>query len=114
MAVDHWRLYLHQAEFIIRTDQHSLIHLDDQRIATPWQQKALTKLLGLQFKICYKKGSDSTVANALSRVQHHHEELCWWLNLSGYPKLLQAIWMIQKLLGCYLSWLLPSRMVIIN
>jgi hypothetical protein len=41
-------------EFTIRTDHRSLVHLDDQRLTTPWQQKAMTKLLGLQYKICYK------------------------------------------------------------
>lgn len=69
MAVDHWRQYLIGSEFIIRTDQRSLVHLDDQRLTTPWQQKALTKLLGLRYQICYKQGLTNTVADALSRVQ---------------------------------------------
>lgn len=67
LAVDHWRSYLQYGEFIIRTDQCSLIHLGDQRLATPWQQKAMTKLLGLQYKLQYKKGSDNKAADALSR-----------------------------------------------
>ena len=70
LAVEHWRPYLHHSEFIIKTDQKSLIHLDDQKVSTPWQQKALTKLLGLQYKIQYKKGCDNRVADALSRVCH--------------------------------------------
>jgi len=37
MAIDHWRLYLITNEFIILTDQKSLIHLDDQKLSTPWQ-----------------------------------------------------------------------------
>lgn len=65
-AVDQWRPYLQHGEFLI-TDQRSLIHLDDQRLLTPWQQKALTKLLGLQFRIIYKKGKENVVADALSR-----------------------------------------------
>jgi hypothetical protein len=68
LAVDHWRSYLMSGEFIIRTDQRSLVHLDDQRLTTPWQQKALTKLLGLQYQICYKKGQENRVADALSRL----------------------------------------------
>jgi hypothetical protein len=35
LAVDYWRPYLMQAEFVIQTDQKSLIHLDDQRLTTP-------------------------------------------------------------------------------
>lgn len=56
MAVDQWRSYLQLSEFIIKTDQQSLVHLDDQRLTTPWQQKALTKLLGLNYKNCLQKG----------------------------------------------------------
>lgn len=48
LAVDHWRPYLLQSQFTIKTDQRSLVHLDDQRLHTPWQHKALTKLLCAQ------------------------------------------------------------------
>lgn len=73
MAVDHWRPYLQFAEFIIQTDHRSLAHLDDQRLSTYWQQKALTKLMGLQYKICYKQGLTNKVADALSRVPSSDE-----------------------------------------
>lgn len=69
LAVDHWRSYLQFQEFVIRTDQRSLIHLGDQRLATPWQQMALTKLLGLQYRLVYKKGADNRAADALSRCE---------------------------------------------
>lgn len=36
LAVDHWHPYLLQSEFITKIDQRSLIHLDDQRLTTPW------------------------------------------------------------------------------
>jgi hypothetical protein len=55
-------------KFIIRTDQKSLVHLDDQLLTTPWQKKALTKLLGLRYQICYKKGHENRVADDLSRL----------------------------------------------
>lgn len=74
IAIDQWRQYLQHAEFIIHTDQKSLIHLNEQRLNTPWQQKKISKLLGLHYKIVYKKGTDNTVADALSRrihVDHH-------------------------------------------
>jgi len=68
LAVDQWRPYLQHAEFVIKTDQKSLTRLDDQRLTTPWKHKALTKLLGLKYKILYNKGVENIVADALSRI----------------------------------------------
>lgn len=67
LAVEHWRSYLQHQEFMILTDHHSLTHLSYQRLHTPWQQKAFTKLLGLQYRIVYRKGSANSAADALSR-----------------------------------------------
>jgi len=67
MAVDTWRHYLLQSEFVIHTDQKSLVHLNEQRLHTPWQQKVFTRLLGLRYRIVYRRGEDNTVADALSR-----------------------------------------------
>lgn len=70
LAVDQWKAYLQPAEFVIQTDQRSLTYLSDQKLKTYWQQKAMTKLMGFQYKICYKKGSTNNAADALSRVTH--------------------------------------------
>ncbi|WVZ95116.1 hypothetical protein U9M48_040918 [Paspalum notatum var. saurae] len=67
LAVQQWRAYLQHSEFSIFTDQKSLVQLTDQRLHTQWQQKVFSKLLGLQYKVIYKKGSDNRVADALSR-----------------------------------------------
>lgn len=67
MAVDHWRPYLQHSEFLIKTDQRSLLNLTDQRLNTPIQQRAFTKLVGLQFRIQYKAGTSNRAADALSR-----------------------------------------------
>jgi hypothetical protein len=75
LAVEQWRTYLQHAEFVVHTDHCSLAHLEDQRLHTPWQQKMFTKLLGLQFKIKYKKGADNRVADALSRHPQPTESL---------------------------------------
>jgi hypothetical protein len=68
LAVEHWRPYLQHAEFCIRTDHRSLFFLTDQRLSTPWQQKAVTKLLGLRYRIVYRKGTENGAVDALSRV----------------------------------------------
>jgi hypothetical protein len=70
MALDHWHHYLLQAEFFIHTDHHSLVHLNEQRLHTAWQQKVFARLLGLQYKVIYRKGSENGAANALSRRSH--------------------------------------------
>lgn len=54
--------------FIIRTDQQSLKHLLDHKLSTPFQQKWLSKLAGLDYNVEYKKGAENKVADALSRV----------------------------------------------
>lgn len=49
LVADHWRPYLQHSEFVIRTDQRSLLNLTDQCLNTPIQQRAFTKLVGLRF-----------------------------------------------------------------
>ena len=68
MAVDKWRPYLHGQQFIIKTDHKSLLHLEDRRVMSRIQHKALLKLMDLQYKIQYKKGITNNAADALSRV----------------------------------------------
>jgi hypothetical protein len=72
MAVEQWRPYLQHHEFVIRTDQKSLVHLEEQRLTTVWQHKAFTKLLGLRYRICYRKGPENRAADTLSR-RHHND-----------------------------------------
>ena len=70
LAVDHWRHYLLQAEFYIHTDHQSLTHLKDQRLHTAWQQKVFARLMGLRYKILYKKGTENGAVDALSQRRH--------------------------------------------
>jgi hypothetical protein len=65
LAIDQWKSYLQPAKFVIQTDQRSLTYLTDQKLNSYWQQKAMTKLMGFQYKICYKKGSTNYAADAL-------------------------------------------------
>ncbi|KAJ3691747.1 hypothetical protein LUZ61_020911 [Rhynchospora tenuis] len=78
-AVTKWRHYLIGGPFVIRTDHISLKHLLEQRINTAMQHRSLSKLLGLQYTIEYKKGTSNLVADALSRREESEAsqgELC--------------------------------------
>jgi hypothetical protein len=102
LAIDRWRSYLQHQKFTIRTDQRSLVHLDDHRISTPIQQKAYFKLMGFTYQVVYKKGTENRAADALSRrpADEHCLALSTvmprWLEtvIEGYKKNPQA----QKLL----------------
>ncbi|KAK1607032.1 hypothetical protein QYE76_030705 [Lolium multiflorum] len=70
MAVERWRPYLQRGEFLVKTDHHSLCYLDDQNLQSPLQRKAMARLMGLNFKIIYRKGAENHAADSLSRVGH--------------------------------------------
>jgi hypothetical protein len=68
MAVEKWRPYFQRQEFVILTDHIS--YLNDQNLHSDLQRKAMTRLMGLQFKILYKPSKENLVADALSQVAH--------------------------------------------
>jgi hypothetical protein len=92
MAIERWRPYLQRAEFLIRTDHHSLCYLDDQTLQSPLQRKAMSRLMGLRFKISYKKGVENLAADGLSRVGH--------LMLIEHCSEVQPTW-LQEVLNSY-------------
>ncbi|KAK8934297.1 hypothetical protein KSP39_PZI014692 [Platanthera zijinensis] len=67
-AVEMWRPYLLGQHFQVRTGHQSLKHFLEQRLASPLQQKWLTKLMGYDYEIVYKQGRENVVADALSRL----------------------------------------------
>ncbi|PHU25293.1 hypothetical protein BC332_03625 [Capsicum chinense] len=67
-AIDKWRHYVQGNHFIIKTDHFSLKYLMEQKITIAIQQKGLTKLLGLDCEIIYRKRAENRVADALSRI----------------------------------------------
>ena len=70
MAVDKWRHYLERGEFCIQTDHRSLAYLSQQNLHSNMQRKAMTRMMGLNFTIKYKKDKENMAADALSRVGH--------------------------------------------
>jgi hypothetical protein len=62
-----WRHYLLGNQLIIKTDQRSLKYLSSQRLLEGIQHKLMLKLLEFDYAIEYKKGTDNTAADALSR-----------------------------------------------
>jgi hypothetical protein len=71
-----------------------------------WQHKVFTKLLGLRYKVVYKKGTENRVADALSRRSHPKLSLHMvssvtpeWLSLvqASYDADPQATVLISKL-----------------
>jgi hypothetical protein len=67
-VVQHWRPYLLGHTFTVRTDHQALKFLLEQRVGIVFQQRWLSKLLGYDFVIEYKKGRDNKVTDALSRL----------------------------------------------
>ena len=67
-AITRWRPYLIGRRFQIKTDHKSLKYFLEQKISSPEQQKWVTKLLGFDYEIIYKKGKENVVADALSRL----------------------------------------------
>lgn len=92
MAVEKWRPYLLRQEFIVLTDHKSLAYLKEQNLHSELQRKAMTRMMGLTFKIVYKQGKDNLAADALSRVAH--------MLAVQAVSLLQPQW-IQEVLNSY-------------
>jgi hypothetical protein len=66
-ALKKWRHYFLGNQLIIKIDQSSLKYLASQRLLEGIQHKLMLKLLEFDFQIQYKKGSENTAADALSR-----------------------------------------------
>nr|CAD1821648.1 unnamed protein product [Ananas comosus var. bracteatus] len=68
IAIQKWRPYLIGRHFKVKTDHQSLKYLLEQRVSTPSQQKWISKLMGYDYELVYKKGRENVVADALSRA----------------------------------------------
>ena len=66
-TVETWCPYILGDHFKIKTNHHSLKYFMQQCLSSPKQHKWVTKMLGYDHEIIYKKGKDNVVADALSR-----------------------------------------------
>ena len=63
--------------FKVKMDHDSLKYFLEQRLSSEEKQKWVTKMLGYEFEIIYKKGKQNVVVDALSRKDEDVEEfLC--------------------------------------
>ena len=65
-VMDTWQTYLLGFHFKIKTNHHSLKYFLEQHLSSPEQHKWVTKMLGYDYEIIYKKGKDNVMADALS------------------------------------------------
>lgn len=65
LAVKKWNAYLSGRRFVIKTDHQSLKFLLTKQASA--QQLWVTKMMGYDFEVAYRKGVLNTVADALSR-----------------------------------------------
>lgn len=71
--------------FIIKVNQQVLKFLLEQRIGIEAQHKWLSKLMGYEFKIGYKKGKENLVENAICRKEKVETECMGLLAQITFP-----------------------------
>ena len=88
-AVTKWKHYLWGRRFLIRTNHSSLKFLLNQKATHVAQQVLLTKILGFEYEIEYRRGKDNLAADALSKVSNN--ELCALILSSISTKIMDGI-----------------------
>jgi hypothetical protein len=88
-ALNKWHPYLIGRHFKVKTDHDSLKYFLEQRLSSEEQQKWVTKILGYDFEIVYKKGKKNVVADALSRKDEDVEAFLYAISI------IQPDWIIE-------------------
>jgi transposase InsO family protein len=88
-ALKKWRPYLIGRHFKVKTDHDSLKYFLEQRLSSEEQQKWVTKILGYDFEILYKKGKQNVVVDALSRKDEDVEAFLCAISI------IQPDWIIE-------------------
>ena len=68
-------------DFKVKTNHDSLKYYLEQRLSLEEQQKWVTKMLGYDFEIVYKKEKQNIMANVLSRKDEKDEALLHALSI---------------------------------
>ena len=88
-AVKKWRPYLMGRHFKVKIDHDSLKYFLEQRLSSKEHQKWVTKMLGYDFEIVYKKGKENIMGDALSSKHKKDEALFCALSI------LQENWVVE-------------------
>jgi hypothetical protein len=88
-ALKKWHPYLIGRHFKVKTNHDSLKYFLEQRLSSEEQQKRVTKILGYDFEIVYKKGKQNVVADALSRKDEDVESFLCAISI------IQPDWIIE-------------------
>ena len=67
--------------FKVKIDHDSLKHFLEQRLSSKEQQKWVTKMLGYDFEIIYKRGKLNFVGDALSRNNEEVEAFLCFISI---------------------------------
>jgi hypothetical protein len=106
-ALKKWSPYLIGRHFKVKIDHDSLKYFLEQTLSSEEQQKWVTKILGYDFEIIYKKGKKNVVADALSTKDEYVEaflcaisiiQLDWIIEARDERKNDKKLWtLIQRL-----------------
>jgi hypothetical protein len=80
-ALKKWRAYLIGRHFKVKTNHDSLKYFLEQRLSSEEQQKWVTKILGYDFEIVYKKGKQNVVVDAVSRKDEDVEAFLYAISI---------------------------------
>jgi hypothetical protein len=73
--------YIIGRHFKVKIDHGSLKYFLEQRLSLEEQQKWVTKMLGYDFEIIYKKGKKNVVVDALSRKDEDVEDFLCYISI---------------------------------
>jgi hypothetical protein len=80
-SLKNWSPYLIGRNFKVKTDHDSLKYFLEQRLSSEEKQKWVTKILGYDFEIVYKKWKKNVEADALLRKDGYVEAFLYAISI---------------------------------